>query len=77
MSGAIVLVSSVSMSAVLRELVSGAAVLAVVWRDVVSMVIESGAVMLGAITLVSRTEISGVRCQGLSYWCKMCRGFSW
>ena len=59
MSGAIVLVSSVSMGAVLRELVSGAAVLAVVWRDVVSMVIESGAVMLGAVTLVSRTEISG------------------
>ena len=59
MSGAIVLVSSVSMGAVLRELVSGAAVLAVVWRDVVSMVIESGAVMLGTVTLVSRTEISG------------------
>jgi len=58
-SGAIVLVSSMSMGAVLRELVSGAAVLAVVWRDVVSMVIESGAVMLGAVTLVSRTEISG------------------
>ena len=59
MSGAIVLVSSVSTGAVLRELVSGAAVLAVVWRDVVSMVIESGAVMLGAVTLVSGTEISG------------------
>ena len=58
MSGDIVLVSSVSMGAVLRELVSGAAVLAVVLRDVVSMVIESGAVMLGAVTLVSRTEIS-------------------
>ena len=59
MSGAIVLVSSVSMGAVLRELVSGAAVLAVVWRDVVSMVIESGAVMLRAVMLVSRTESSG------------------